>query len=155
MEEKTKTVEIRRPDSLESDIYDTPKEFQSYLFNKLGDDWLQKYITAFFDNEVLVFGFIHPEKEKSLIVDEFQLYVWVKGKGFALISHKPNIDRSRSFRGALHHGVKFSVDMSETDSNALVFSVEVNDVFYEWNVKHDLKVKSHKDHRFAFKESIQ
>lgn len=121
-------------------VLNDSSSFKSYVKNSLGHRW---HITD--DNElengnVVVLLTDHADRDYDAISDYYQLFIWVKGKGFG---------STEQLRTGLRHpggkfyrvGIGFSATVVNQKTDAIDLAIEVRNRSQHWNVKHNVRVE--------------
>lgn len=145
-------------------VIDDSESFRSYVEKSLGSRWhIAKKIGVWEDNcqifdtngkklessdhnkvvekgEVVVLSAHHSDRDYDAITDEYQFYVWVKGKG---------IGNTSEFSTELRHpggkfyyvGIGFSASLVSQGKNFARVNTEVSNKSQKWKATHNLRIE--------------
>ncbi len=123
-----------------SDVVDDIKAFRSYVEKSLGNRWSKDSETVV-ESDVVALLAVHYDRDYDAIVDQYKLFVWVKGKGFC--------STGSSWTGLRHPGGKFysvgmrvlSTAITDRGPDFLEFAFEVGNKGQGWQETNTFRVK--------------
>jgi hypothetical protein len=112
-------------------VVDDIEAFRSYVGKSLGNRWSKDSETVV-ESDVVVLLAVHYDRDYDAIVDRYELFVWVKGKGFC--------STGSSWTGLRHPGGQFysvgmrmqSVTVTDRGPNFLEFAIQVGNRGQGW-----------------------